>query len=119
MSWLAVPRDILASFGDIMKFFWAVIKEVMEGSAVRFFGETLRQAGILIIGSALVIWGMAFILGLTCGVNGAYFARSIGSLDRLGGFFVLAVIRAIGPAITAVILVGVGGTAITADLGAR
>ena len=53
------------------------------------------------------------------GLQAAGFLELIGSLDRLGGFFVLAVIRAIGPAITAVILVGVGGTAITADLGAR
>jgi phospholipid/cholesterol/gamma-HCH transport system permease protein len=42
-----------------------------------------------------------------------------GSLDRLGGFFVLAVIREFAPFVTAIILAGVGGTAITADLGAR
>ena len=45
----------------------------------RFFGEALRQAGILILGSALVIWGLAFILGLQCGIEGAYFNRSVGA----------------------------------------
>jgi phospholipid/cholesterol/gamma-HCH transport system permease protein len=42
-----------------------------------------------------------------------------GAIDRLGGFFVLASIREIGPFVTAIVLAGVGGTAITADLGAR
>jgi phospholipid/cholesterol/gamma-HCH transport system permease protein len=42
-----------------------------------------------------------------------------GAIDRLGGFFVLAAIREIGPFVTAIVLVVVGGTAITADLGAR
>jgi phospholipid/cholesterol/gamma-HCH transport system permease protein len=42
-----------------------------------------------------------------------------GSLDRLGGFFVLASVREFAPFVTAVILAGVAGTAITADLGAR
>ncbi len=40
-------------------------------------------------------------------------------LDRLGGFFVLAAIREIGPLITSIVLAGIAGTAITADLGAR
>jgi phospholipid/cholesterol/gamma-HCH transport system permease protein len=42
-----------------------------------------------------------------------------GAIDRLGGFFVLASIREFAPFVTAIILAGVGGTAITADLGAR
>ena len=42
-----------------------------------------------------------------------------GALDRLGGFFVLTAIRWIGPLVTAVVVAGVAGTAITADLGAR
>jgi len=118
MSWLAVPRDILGSFGDIMKFFWAVIKEVMEGSAVRFFGETLRQAGILIIGSALVIWGMAFILGLTCGVNGAYFARSIGSPQIGGSFSAICDLREILPLAFGYMMSAKVGTGLVAEIGA-
>jgi phospholipid/cholesterol/gamma-HCH transport system permease protein len=43
----------------------------------------------------------------------------VGALDRLGGFFVLAAIREIAPFVTAVVVAGVAGTAITADLGAR
>ena len=38
--------------------------QVYSGRVMRFFGEALRQAGILILGSALVIWGLVFISGL-------------------------------------------------------
>ena len=46
------------------------------GRVFRFFGEALRQAGILILGSTLVIWGLVFIIGLECGIEGAYFNRA-------------------------------------------
>jgi phospholipid/cholesterol/gamma-HCH transport system permease protein len=42
-----------------------------------------------------------------------------GAIDRLGSIFVLASIREFAPNVTAIIVAGVGGTAITADLGAR
>src|SRR6478735_754730 len=53
------------------------------------------------------------------GLQAANFLTLFGALDRLGGFFVLAAIREIAPAVTAVVVAGVAGTAITADLGAR
>jgi len=43
-----------------------------------FIGETLRQAGILITGSAVIVLGLVFILGLQCGIEGAYAAKSVG-----------------------------------------
>src|SRR5688572_31107213 len=46
---------------------------------LRFFGEALRQAGVLILSSTIVIWGLVFIIGLQCGIEGAYFNRSVGS----------------------------------------
>jgi phospholipid/cholesterol/gamma-HCH transport system permease protein len=53
------------------------------------------------------------------GLQAADFLVLFGALDRLGGFFVLASIREFAPFVTAVVLAGVAGTAITADLGAR
>ena len=53
------------------------------------------------------------------GLQAANFLILFGALDRLGGFFVLAVIREFSPAVCAIIVAGVAGTAITADLGAR
>jgi phospholipid/cholesterol/gamma-HCH transport system permease protein len=53
------------------------------------------------------------------GLQAANFLIIFGALDRLGGFFVLAVIREFAPIVCAIIVAGVAGTAITADLGAR
>jgi phospholipid/cholesterol/gamma-HCH transport system permease protein len=53
------------------------------------------------------------------GLQAANLLTLFGALDRLGGFFVLASIREFAPLVTAVVVAGVAGTAITADLGAR
>jgi phospholipid/cholesterol/gamma-HCH transport system permease protein len=53
------------------------------------------------------------------GIQGGGFVEMLGSLDRLGGFYSLADIREFAPLVCAIIVSGVAGTAITADLGAR
>src|SRR5579862_2452984 len=53
------------------------------------------------------------------GLEAENFLTIFGATDRLGGFFVVFAIREIGPLITSIVLAGVAGTAITADLGAR
>ena len=86
IGWLSVPRDWTASLGDIIRFCGQSFGDIFNGRVFRFFGEALRQAGILILGSALVIWGMVFILGLECGIEGAYFTRSTGAPAYSGVF---------------------------------
>lgn len=62
----------------------------------------------------------AFALGFgPAGVQAGGFLKLFGALDRLGGLFVLAVIREFGPAVCAIVVAGVAGTAMCADLGAR
>jgi phospholipid/cholesterol/gamma-HCH transport system permease protein len=53
------------------------------------------------------------------GIQGGGFVEMLGSLDRLGSFYSLADIREFAPLVCAIIVSGVAGTAITADLGAR
>src|SRR4051795_1035614 len=66
----------------------------------------------------LLVSTFALCLGAP-GLQAAGVLSLFGALDRLGGFFVLTAIRWIGPVVTAVVVAGVAGTAITADLGAR
>jgi phospholipid/cholesterol/gamma-HCH transport system permease protein len=66
----------------------------------------------------LVISTVAFGFGAP-GLQAANFLSLFGALDRLGGFFILASVREFAPFVTAIIVAGVAGTAITADLGAR
>ena len=66
----------------------------------------------------LLISTIAFGYGAP-GLQAANFLTLFGALDRLGGFFVLASIREFAPWVDSMIVAGVAGTAITADLGAR
>ncbi|MET0558909.1 MAG: ABC transporter permease [Solirubrobacterales bacterium] len=66
----------------------------------------------------LLVSTVAFGFGAP-GLQASNFLSLFGALDRLGGFFVLASIREFAPFVTAVVVAGVAGTAITADLGAR
>jgi len=67
---------------------------------------------------SLLIVSVALTYG-PAGVQAANFLSLFGSLDRLGGLFVVIVIREFAPLVCAIVVAGVAGTAITADLGAR
>src|SRR4051794_36167202 len=92
--------------------------EIASLRVFRFFGEALRQAGILIIGSALVIWGLAFILGLQCGIEGAYFSRSVGAPSNAGVFAAWCDLREVIPYAFGYMMSAKVGTGIVAELGA-
>ena len=64
---------------DSIQRYAGVVGDIFRLRVLKFFGETLRQAGILILGSTIVIWGLVFIFGLQCGIEGAYFAESVGA----------------------------------------
>ncbi len=66
----------------------------------------------------MVLSSLAFTYG-PAGVQAAGFLNLFGALDRLGGLFVLAVVREFAPLVCGIVMAGVAGTAITADLGAR
>src|SRR5438874_10161972 len=117
-GWIAVPRDLLESFGDIVKFCGRAFGDIFTGRVVAFFGEALRQAGILILGSALVIWGMVFILGLECGIEGAYFLRAQGAPAYAGVFSAWCDLREIAPYAFGYMMAAKVGTGIVAELGA-
>jgi phospholipid/cholesterol/gamma-HCH transport system permease protein len=118
MTWLTVPRDWIASFGEIAKFCGRVIALVWSGRVFVFFGEALRQAGILILGSTLVIWGLAFILGLQCGIEGTYFSRSVGAPANAGVFSAWCDLREIIPYAFGYMMAAKVGTGLVAEIGA-
>ncbi len=117
---ISVPAGhLLEEFGDMMiltgKTIWSALRPPYPygGEFVSQFLFALRLVWFpLLISSVAVSYGAP-------GLQAANFLTIFGALDRLGGFFVLAAIREIGPLITSIVLAGVAGTAITADLGAR
>jgi phospholipid/cholesterol/gamma-HCH transport system permease protein len=117
-GWMAVPRGWLDSIGEISRFCGMVAGQVFSGRVFKFFGEALRQAGILILGSAMVIWGLIFILGLQCGIEGAYFNRSVGAPAYAGVFAAWCDLREVIPYGFGYMMAAKVGTGIVAELGA-
>jgi phospholipid/cholesterol/gamma-HCH transport system permease protein len=116
-QWLAVPREWLASFGEIVRFCSTVVAEVFTAKVFRFFGEALRQAGLLILSSTLVIWGLIFIIGLQCGIEGAYFNRAVGAPAYAGVFAAWCDLRELVPYAFGYMMAAKVGTGIVAELG--
>src|SRR5919106_2913790 len=116
-GWLALPRDWLASLGEIARFGGRVMGLVYSGRVMQFFGESLRQAGILILGSTIVIWGLVFIAGLTCGIEGSYLNRSLGAPAYAGVFGAWCDLREIAPYAFGYMMAAKVGTGIVAEIG--
>jgi phospholipid/cholesterol/gamma-HCH transport system permease protein len=118
IGWLDVPRGWFDAFGEIARFGVRVAGQVYSGRVLLFFGESLRQAGILLLGSALIIWAFLFILGLQCGLQGAYFFRAQGAPGYAGLFAAWCDLREALPYAFGYILAAKVGTGIVAELGA-
>jgi phospholipid/cholesterol/gamma-HCH transport system permease protein len=116
---LALPREWLSSTGDIGAFMGRVMGEVYGLRVFRFFGEALRQAGLLILSSTAVIWGLVFFIGLgTCGISGAYFAASQGASAVSGIFAAWCDLREAVPYAFGYMMAAKVGTGIVAEIGA-
>jgi phospholipid/cholesterol/gamma-HCH transport system permease protein len=114
---IVTPREWIASFGEIAKFCGKVLGHVYGLRVFRFFGEALRQSGILILSSTLVIWGLVFIIGLQCGIEGAYFNRSVGAPAYAGVFSAWCDLRELVPYAFGYMMAAKVGTGIVAELG--
>src|SRR4051812_50025921 len=72
------------SWGQIVGFGGLVIRRIYTGRVLRVFGEILRQASLLITGSVGVVLGLVFVLGLQCGIEGAYGSAAVGPRNIAG-----------------------------------
>ena len=116
---LLPARSAFEEVGDIVLLTGRTVTSALRppypygGEFVAQFLFTLRLCWLpLLISTVAIDYGAA-------GLQAANILKILGALDRLGGFFVLAAVREIGPLITSIVLAGAAGTAITADLGAR
>src|SRR5947209_1016029 len=66
----------------------------------------------------MILASLAFTYG-PAGIEVGDFLNLLGALDRLGGLFVIIVMREFAPLVCAIVMAGVAGAAMTADLGAR
>ena len=114
---IATPRSWIESFGEIVQFCARVVGDVFRLRVLKFFGETLRQAGILVLGSTLVIWGLVFIIGAECGLEGAYFDNANGVPAYAGVFAAWCDLRELVPYAFGYMMAAKVGTGLVAELG--
>jgi phospholipid/cholesterol/gamma-HCH transport system permease protein len=115
---LALPRELFSSVGQIAGFSGNVMGDVYGLRVFRFFGEVLRQSGILIISSTMIIWSLMFILGLQCGIQGAYFTEAQGAPAYSGVFTAWCDLREVIPYAFGYMMSAKVGTGIVAEIGA-
>jgi phospholipid/cholesterol/gamma-HCH transport system permease protein len=107
----------LSGFGELATFCGRILAAVLSGRVFRFFGESLRQAGILIVGSTVVIWGLVFIIGLQCGIEGAYNTQATGTPAYSGVFAAWCDLRELVPYAFGYMMAAKVGTGLVAEIG--
>lgn len=107
----------LEAFGRVIKFGAELFRDIFGGRVITFFGEALRQSGILIIGSTMVLWMLMFFVGLSCGIEGAYLNRALGSPAYAGVMSAWCDLREVAPYAFGWMMCAKVGTGIVAELG--
>src|ERR1700740_2146920 len=111
MRTLPSIRHVLEEFGDM---------RILPRPPYPYGGELVSQFlfTLRLVWFPLLVTTVAINYGAP-GLQAGDFLTLFGAVDRLGGFFVLASIREIGPLITQIVVAGVAGTPITPDPRAR
>jgi phospholipid/cholesterol/gamma-HCH transport system permease protein len=117
MNVFARPLAALTALGEASKFCGQIVLKVYNGRVLRFIGETLRQAGILITGSGIIVLGLVFILGLQCGIEGAYAAKAVGTNSAVGAITALCDLREVIPYAFGYMMAAKVGTGFVAEIG--
>ena len=117
---------VVAGFGRrVIDGVWRV------GAATRLFFqvwvylfESLKRPSLIIrevyatgVLSLLIILVSAFFVGMVLGLQGYNTLQKYGSSEAIGVLVALALVRELGPVVTALLFAGRAGTAITAEIG--
>ena len=117
MSVFARAGDGMEAIGTGWRFCGRIVFSIFRGNVFQYFGEALRQAGVLITGSMLIVLGLVFVLGAQCGIEGAYGAKAVGAQSSVGAFTALCDLREVIPYAFGYMMAAKVGTGIVAELG--
>ncbi|MEM1058772.1 MAG: ABC transporter permease [Verrucomicrobiota bacterium] len=78
---------------------------------------TFQQAISVGVNSLPTVCLATFFMGLVFTMQGAAPLEAVGSIDRVAELVAVSMLREVGPLITAVVVIGRSGSAITAELG--
>jgi phospholipid/cholesterol/gamma-HCH transport system permease protein len=113
---LADPvRGLLQETGRMANFMFRAFAEIPL--AWRYGAEVLKQAGILLVGSSVVLLALQFVIGLQCGTEGNYILRGFGASVYTGAFSALCGLREAGPFMFGFIASAKIGAGLAAEIG--
>lgn len=108
-------RNLVSEVGDLAEFAGRSVYALRHNR--RYAAEALRQAGILISGTALVIVGMQVVIGGECGLFTAYATRTFGASGASGLFTLICDQREMFPYMFGYILAAKVGCGLVAEIG--
>lgn len=101
--------------GRFGRFSWTVIREFP--ASFRRFSIVVREVLFLGNRSLVIIAVSGFFIGGVLGLQGYDILVTYGSEEALGVLVALALVRELGPVVTALLFAGRAGTSLTAEIG--
>jgi phospholipid/cholesterol/gamma-HCH transport system permease protein len=113
------PLGMLEQIGGMLLLFGKAIVACVT-PPFSWTDEFIEEAWLIVKRCLIPVMISTTFFGLGApGLQGGNITYLFGTIDRLGAFFVMASVREFAPWINGMVVAGVGGTAIAADLGAR
>jgi phospholipid/cholesterol/gamma-HCH transport system permease protein len=123
MNWLTEQISAVGAWvlnqivhtGRFGRFSWQVIRKFP--ASLKRFSIVVQQMMFLGNHSLLIIAVSGFFIGAVLGLQGYDILVTYGSEEALGVLVALALIRELGPVVTALLFAGRAGTSLTAEIG--
>lgn len=97
------------------RLFWLTL--ISSGESFRRFHLTIREVYFTGVLSLIIIVVSALFVGMVLALQGYNTLQKYGSSEAIGVLVALALVRELGPVVTALLFAGRAGTAITAEIG--
>jgi phospholipid/cholesterol/gamma-HCH transport system permease protein len=114
-SAIQAVKNTLITGGQIGRFSAQIIRSLPE--TLKYWPEIFRQAAILVLGSALIIWLMEFVVGTMCGTEAIYTLKQVGAPLYSGIFNAWCAVREMTPYMWGYILSAKVGCGLVAEIG--
>ncbi|MFR9805068.1 MlaE family ABC transporter permease [Pseudonocardia sp. RS010] len=111
----ANPSNLLEEIGDLLRFSGTVLRTLPN--AFRYPTEILRQAGIMILSSSLILWALLLTGGVLVAEVGEYLLTAVGAQGYIGFFNSAGINKVTCPMFFGYIVAAKIGCGIVAELG--
>jgi phospholipid/cholesterol/gamma-HCH transport system permease protein len=107
--------DQIWRLGAGTRLFWLML--ISSGESFKRFRLVTREVYATGVLSLVIISVSAFFVGMVLALQGYHTLQKYGSSEAIGVLVALALVRELGPVVTALLFAGRAGTAITAEIG--